>query len=181
MTNRTHRPKISRVLHPAWKNFIIRNIAFHFKSDFPTESSSRTLESTHAHTLALNRNMSSFQLKLKLQKQERPHTRTAAVNALEIADFYLRLLLCTLTSFPAKISFTKALAVPASCRFCWGLSEVTSPGTVWHYRTKAPKHSCLLTQKSVKLAGCCISSRNCSKQVYFSLTLTDSFVFTYCL
>lgn len=162
-----------------------------FQEWFPNRKSLRSLESTHAHaqahtftythsnthTLALNRNMSSFQLLLKLQKQCRPHTHTAAVNVFEIAHFYPWLLLCTLTSTPVKLPITKVLAVPASCRFCWGLSEVTSPGTVWHYSTKALKHSCLLNHKAVKLAGYCVSGRDLTKEIYFSTNFW-SFPFT---
>lgn len=72
-------------------------------------------------TLTLNHNMSSFHPLLKFRKQERPHTHThthtaAAVMALEIAHFYLWLLLSGLTSAPLKLPITKAVAVEACCR-----------------------------------------------------------------
>lgn len=54
MTNRTNRPRISCVLHLAWKNFIIRDIAFHFRNDFPTESLHALLNAhrhSHSHSI----------------------------------------------------------------------------------------------------------------------------------
>lgn len=73
VTNSSNRPKISHVLHLAWKNFIIRDIAFHFRTDFPTES--RHAGSDPHAAFTPNRNAKSLQLLLRLQKQGRPHTR----------------------------------------------------------------------------------------------------------
>lgn len=120
--------------------------------------------------------MSSFQVLLLLtfQKQDRPHahTHTAAVNVFEIACFYPRLLLSTVTSTPVKFPITKALAAPESCQFCRGSQEVTSPGTFWHYQTKVLKHSCLLTQKTAWILN---------QQLGFAKRILDSLSsFTFC-
>lgn len=51
VTNRSNRPNIRHVLHPAWKNFITRDITFHFRNDFLTESLHALITAyTHTHT-----------------------------------------------------------------------------------------------------------------------------------
>lgn len=83
---------VGRVLHLAWKNFIIRDFAFHLKNGFMYASHAGTHSTATCHFPSY---FSNF-------KHPRRQTRTDAVDTRTTTHFYPRHLRCAATSAPCE-------------------------------------------------------------------------------